>query len=71
MPDPTTVKVNVGATINTGNFESIRVDVEIGDFVRREENIDKAYNRVYGTVERLLLEKVNETRDAFKATAKD
>lgn len=43
---------------NLGNYESIHVDLGVEDFVREEENVDKAMERVYAFVEKKLVEKV-------------
>lgn len=44
-----------------GNFESLRVDIGVADDLRNGEEIDKGFDRVYGYVEKKLIDKVNET----------
>jgi hypothetical protein len=56
----TKVTVSLGFTKNLGNFESLRVDIGIQDFVRQGENINQATDRVYAFVENKLIEKQQE-----------
>ncbi len=58
----TTVKVNLGFTANLGNFQSLRVDVGLEDFVRSGEHVDDAVERVYNYVEAKLVEKLEQTK---------
>lgn len=58
----TVVKVTLGWTANMGNFQSLRVDLGLEDFVREGEHVDDAVNRVYDYVERKLIEKLEETK---------
>ena len=58
----TKVSATLGYTLNLGNFESLRVDLGITDYVRQGENIKEAQDRVYKTVEVQLIEKVNEAK---------
>lgn len=58
----TVVKVSLGWTANMGNFQSLRVDIGVEDFVRSDEHVDDAMNRVYNYVESKLIEKLEETK---------
>lgn len=58
--DDTKVKVGLGYTLNLGNFQSLRIDVEITDNKRDGENINDAFERVYSFVEEKLADKVKE-----------
>lgn len=58
----TKVSATLGYTLNLGNFESLRVDLGITDYMRQGENIKEAQDRVYKTVETQLIEKVNEAK---------
>lgn len=58
----TVVKVTLGWTANMGNFQSLRVDIGLEDFVREGEHVDNAVNRVYTYVENKLIEKLEETK---------
>ena len=64
MEENSTTKVSatLGYTLNLGNFESLRVDLGITDYMRQGENIKEAQDRVYKTVETQLIEKVNEAK---------
>jgi hypothetical protein len=54
------VKVGLGYTLNLGNFQSLRIDIEVSDSKRDSENTGEAFERVYDFVENKLAEKVKE-----------
>lgn len=56
----TRVKVGLGYTLNLGNFQSLRIDLEVADNKRDGENTNDAFERVYEFVENKLAEKVKE-----------
>lgn len=56
----TKIDVRLGATINTGNFQSLRIDIGVEDEVRKDEHIDQAFDRVYKYVEHKLDNKISE-----------
>ncbi len=56
----TKVRVALGYTLNLGNFQSLRIDVEVADNKRDGENTNEAFERVYSFVEDKLAEKVKE-----------
>lgn len=58
--EDTKVRVGLGYTLNLGNFQSLRIDLEITDSKRDGENINDAFERVYAFVEDKLAEKVKE-----------
>jgi len=62
MSDKTSVSVNLGYTLNIGNFQSLRVDLGCTDFVRENENVDSAMNRVYEFVENKVVEKIESAK---------
>jgi hypothetical protein len=62
MSEKTDVSVTLGYTLNLGNFQSLRIDIGITDFVRAEENTDQALDRVYDFVEKKVIEKVEEAK---------
>lgn len=59
----TRVRASLKYVKNLGNYESIHIDLGVEDYVRDNENVDDAMNRVYNYVEAKLLEKVNEVQD--------
>lgn len=63
MSDKTTVKWSLGYTLNTGNFQSLRLDCEVSDFVREGESTKDASDRVYAFVEQELINKLNEAKE--------
>ncbi len=62
MSEKTTVTVNLGYTLNIGNFQSLRVDLGCTDFVRDNENVDMAMDRVYDFVENKVVEKIESAK---------
>jgi hypothetical protein len=62
MSETTNVSVTLGYTLNLGNFQSLRIDLGITDFVRNGENTDQALDRVYKFVEDKVIEKVEEAK---------
>jgi hypothetical protein len=60
--DNTKVTVNLGYTLNLGNFQSLRIDISITDNKRENETTSEAFERVYSFVEAKLGEKVREAQ---------
>lgn len=58
--EDTKVRVGLGYTLNLGNFQSLRIDLEVTDNKREGENTAEAFERVYEFVENKLAEKVKE-----------
>jgi methyl coenzyme M reductase subunit D len=65
--EETKVSVNLGYTINLGNFQSLRIDVSVTDNKRDGENINDAFERVYAFVETKLQEKVAEAQGEIES----
>lgn len=61
--EPTKVSWSLGYTLNTGNFQSLRIDCQVSDFVRDTETTKEASDRVYAFVEQQLIEKLNEAKE--------
>jgi hypothetical protein len=49
--------------MNTGNFQSLRLDCQISDSVRANETTKEASDRVYQFVENQLIEKLQEAKE--------
>lgn len=60
--DDTKVRVALGYTLNLGNFQSLRIDLDITDARRDGETVNEAFERVYSFVEGKLTEKVREAQ---------
>lgn len=58
-----TVTVSLGATLNLGNFESVRFDYAMTDKVRNYEDHEAAFKRVEAEVEKQLQRRIQEERD--------
>jgi len=61
--ESTKVQWNLGYTLNIGNFQSLRLDCQVSDFVRDGETTKEASDRVYAFVEQQLIEKLNEAKE--------
>jgi len=61
--DPTKIQWTLGYTLNTGNFQSLRLDCQISDHVRGLETTKDASDRVYALVEAELMEKLRQARE--------
>ena len=61
--EPTKVSWSLGYTLNTGNFQSLRLDCQVNDFVRDGETTKEASDRIYAFVEQQLIEKLNEAKE--------
>lgn len=66
----TNVRVELQFVRNLGNYESIRVAIGVEDFVRQNETVDQATERVYSFVEEKLVEKANEIEAELKGNKK-
>jgi hypothetical protein len=58
--NPTRVKVGLKFVRNLGNYESIHIDLGVEDYVRNEETVSQAMDRVYQFVETQLIDRVQE-----------
>lgn len=65
-PSPTKVDINLGFK-STRDFNSVSVNIGITDFVRAEETLDQAVNRVYSYVESKVIEKLDQTKKEIEA----
>ena len=64
----TKVRVALGYTLNLGNFQSLRIDLEVSDSKREtDKSINDAFERVYGYVETKLAEKVREAAQEIES----
>ena len=61
--EATKVQWALGYTVNVGNFQSLRLDCQVTDYVREGESTKEASNRVYAFVEEQLVEKLNEAKE--------
>ena len=61
----TKVSATLGYTLNLGNFQSLRVDLGVVDFVRNEETATDAMNRVYTFVEDQVIQKVKDAKESL------
>jgi methyl coenzyme M reductase subunit D len=61
--ESTKVQWSLGYTLNTGNFQSLRLDCQVTDYVRDGESTKEASNRIYAFVEQELIEKLNEAKE--------
>lgn len=57
------VGVNLGTTLNMGDYESLRVDCWLSDEVHENETIETAFQRVVGIADKVLQETVQSYRE--------
>lgn len=62
----TQVTAGLTYTRNLGNFENVKVNIEVSDDVRPDEKVNDAFERVYGFVEAKLMQKVQEIENDLK-----
>jgi hypothetical protein len=60
-PSPSQIDINLGFKA-TRNFSSLSCNIGITDFVRAEETLDEAVERVYSYVERKVVEKLESVK---------
>lgn len=60
--EPTKITWGLGYTLNTGNFQSLRIDCQVTDSKHTDETAKEASDRVYAFVESQLVEKLNEAK---------
>lgn len=61
-----TIRVELTATINLGDYNNIKIDVGFEDSVGKGELYDQAFDRIYEFVEGKLQEKVDEAQGTTK-----
>ncbi len=61
--EPTKISWTLGYTLNTGNFQNIRIDCSVTDSKHDNESAKEASDRVYKFVENQLMEKLNEAKE--------
>jgi methyl coenzyme M reductase subunit D len=61
--EPTKIQWSLGYTLNTGNFQSLRLDCQVTDYQRDGEGASEASDRVYAFVEQQLVAKLKEARE--------
>jgi hypothetical protein len=64
----TRVEIGLGYTRNLGDFNSLRVDVRVGEDARQGESVKDLESRVYDFVETRLIKRINEIEHEIKLT---
>lgn len=60
----TKISVRLGTTVNLGDFENVRLDVEVQDHVRStDKSTGAAVDRVFNLVEAKLAEKLEPYKE--------
>jgi hypothetical protein len=65
-PEPTKIEINLGYK-STFSYQSVTANLGITDYVRKEETLDQAVDRIYNYVESKLMEKMDKTRQEVEA----
>lgn len=61
--EPTKIQWSLGYTKNLGNFESLRLDCQVSDYIRDDETARVASDRIYQLVEDELMHKLKEVQE--------
>jgi hypothetical protein len=61
----TKVSATLGKKLNLGNFQSLRVDLGVVDYVRQGETTGDAMDRVYTFVENQVIQKVKDAKESL------
>jgi hypothetical protein len=61
--ETTKIQWSLGYTLNTGNFQSLRLDCQVTDYKKEDESAKEASDRVYKFVENQLIEKLKEAKE--------
>jgi hypothetical protein len=61
--EPTKIEWSLGYTLNTGNFQNLRLDCQVTDYKHEDETAKEASDRIYKFVENQLIEKLNEAKE--------
>jgi hypothetical protein len=61
--ETTKIQWSLGYTLNTGNFQSLRIDCQVADYKHESETAKEASDRVYAFVEEQLVIKLNEAKE--------
>ena len=62
----TYVNAELSYTRNLGNYENIKINLGVQDYVRDGENVNTAMDRVYAFVEDKLITKMEEIEKELK-----
>jgi hypothetical protein len=62
----TYVNAELSYTRNLGNYENIKINLGVQDYVRDGENVNAAMDRVYAFVEDKLITKMEEIEKELK-----
>lgn len=60
-PEPSKIDINLGFK-STRDFNSVSVNIGITDYVRKEETLDEAVDRVYEYVNYKVVQKLQDTK---------
>jgi len=61
--EPTKIEWSLGYTLNTGNFQNLRLDCQVTDYRHEDETAKEASDRIYKFVENQLIEKLSEAKE--------
>lgn len=62
---PIIVSFNAGATVNVGNYQSVKVNVGLSIPIYNHNNIDATYHKIAKKVEKMLEAKIEEYTKAY------
>lgn len=67
--EPTRVRIGYEFLRNLGNFQNIKVKVEIEDNVRQDEKVSEARDRIAAMAEASLIKQITEIEESLDGVA--
>jgi len=57
------IEVNLGRTVNLGNYESLRIDVSLGGDIPDGEGVSDNVDDIYSLLTNIINEKIMESKN--------
>jgi len=57
------IEVNLGRTVNLGNYESLRIDVSLGGDIPDNEGVSDNVDDIYSLLTNIINEKIKESKE--------
>lgn len=67
---PYVVQVSLGRTVNTGNYESLRVNISLSAPIKEFKNVEKTVKILSQKIEKMLDEEIGRLEDKYGNTSK-
>ncbi len=57
------IEVNVGRTVNLGNYESERIDISLGGDIEIGEDVDNSISEIHTLLTKIINQKIIEAKE--------